>query len=243
MKALNTVRTLEYSGRAIPYTLQRSRRKSITITVTPERQVCVKAPLRSSERYIRQTLENQARWIERQLKNIRILQRLPAPQTYTRGTRIAYLGRTYVLRIRRGPKTAPLLRNGNLHLSLPEPENSEAVRRAVEAWYRKRAEFIFTNHLERCLQTPGLPRIKRPHLLIRKMRSRWGSCCSSGEITLSLQLIQTPSTCIRYVIMHEVCHLRHHDHSKAFYNLLSQVMPDWKKRKHILDTLHFSSRT
>jgi len=82
----------------------------------------------------------------------------------------------------------------------------------------------------------GYPRlerygIERPQIAIRKMQSQWGSCTGAGKITLNLRLIQMPSECIEYVIVHELCHLKEHNHSPAFYALLGRVMPDWEKRK------------
>ncbi len=66
-------------------------------------------------------------------------------------------------------------------------------------------------------------------LIIRTMKRRLGSCSNKGEITLSTELIKLPDRYIEYVITHELCHLKHHNHGKQYYKLLSEVFPDYKQ--------------
>ena len=78
--------------------------------------------------------------------------------------------------------------------------------------------------------------VQMPVLRIRDMETRWGSCLvRKGIITLNKRLLEAPRNCIEYVVMHELCHFIHPNHSKQFYGFLTMLMPDWKERKTILD--------
>jgi hypothetical protein len=79
--------------------------------------------------------------------------------------------------------------------------------------------------------------VKPIKLEINKMKFRWGSCSTSGRILLNPELIKAPKACIEYVIIHELCHLVHRDHTKAFFNLQTREMPDWEKWKEKLELL------
>lgn len=77
----------------------------------------------------------------------------------------------------------------------------------------------------------------KPKLSLRTMRTRWGSCSKKGNITLNFKLIQAPSYCIDYVIMHELCHLIEHNHSSRYYRILDRMMPDWKRGRKRLEKI------
>ncbi len=74
-------------------------------------------------------------------------------------------------------------------------------------------------------------KVSMPKLIVRRIKTRWGSCSKNGTILLNTELIKAPVDCIDYVITHELCHLRIHEHTSAFYRLLSRCMPDWERRK------------
>ena len=78
---------------------------------------------------------------------------------------------------------------------------------------------------------------RKPQLRVRNMVSRWGSCqTGKGIVTLSLSLLGKPICCVEYVMMHELAHLIHPNHSKAFHNMMTRLMPDWRARKRLLNS-------
>ncbi len=77
--------------------------------------------------------------------------------------------------------------------------------------------------------------IKKPEIRIRTMKRCWGSCLvNKGIITLNRRLLAKPRECIEYVVMHELCHFVHPNHSKEFYSFMEQLMPDWKERRNVI---------
>jgi predicted metal-dependent hydrolase len=89
--------------------------------------------------------------------------------------------------------------------------------------------------MDRCWQKFNGLGIDKPKLSIKRMQKRWGSLSDKGTVTLNADLIRAPKECIDYVITHELCHLRFHDHSPEFYKLLDSVIPGWEKIKHKLE--------
>ena len=94
-------------------------------------------------------------------------------------------------------------------------------------WIFSLAERLFAEILEKCYQKFNINfKHKKPLLIIKKLKSRWGSLSSSGKMTLNVHLIKTSKDCIEYVIMHELCHLEHQNHGKNFHELEEHFVPN-----------------
>ena len=104
----------------------------------------------------------------------------------------------------------------------------------LEKWYKKQASKIFQEHLDACYKIFSR-KIPYPTLTIRKMTTRWGVCNTRDKrVTLNLELMKKPIYCLDYVIMHELSHLIHPNHSSAFWQLVEENCKDYKKIKKIL---------
>jgi len=112
-----------------------------------------------------------------------------------------------------------------------QPADAVHTEALVSAWYADHAKAMFRKRLAVCLKTARGVTKAEPRVIIRKMKTRWGSCSKRGTIMLNTELVKTPTECIDYVIVHELCHLRERSHTPAFYRLLSRCMPDWERRK------------
>jgi hypothetical protein len=110
------------------------------------------------------------------------------------------------------------------------------VAQLLDAWYREHAQTVFAARIKICLDSARSLNIPSIGFVLRKMTRRWGSCTKAGTILLNPELVRVSVFCIDYVIMHELCHIRAHNHGPEFYRLLGRSMPDWERRKKKLDS-------
>ena len=123
-----------------------------------------------------------------------------------------------------------------LHLQTKDPDDFSKKQRLVTAYLDEQCHAAFSEILSEIYPTFQKYGISMPALRIRSMETRWGSCLAQkGIITLNKRLLEALRHCIEYVVMHELCHFLHPDHSKRFYAFLTTLMPDWRERKSILD--------
>ena len=124
-------------------------------------------------------------------------------------------------------------------LSDPELHSLRSNRRQrvkvlLRNWYRAHAESYFARRLAELHQhIAWLEHV--PAYLLQSMRKQWGSCSPTGTLLLNPHLIKAPRRCVDYVLLHEICHLREHNHRPAFYRLLEAYMHDWQEVKGQLD--------
>ena len=235
MKTRPAIHTLTHGKREIAFTVIRSDRKSLGIVVLPDLTVQVRAPHSASESRILELVQKKATWITRKLAEVENYHPISTPKNYVSGETIVYLGRQYRLKVEKGHPEPAKLKGRYLWVWVESKTDTAKVKRAVDNWYRRRAQETLSRYLLQCLAVANRHGVPEPQLTIRDMRTRWGSCSPRGRVTLNLKLVQVPVHCIEYVLMHELCHLKHHDHGKGFYSLLTRCMPDWRQRKQILD--------
>ncbi len=161
--------------------------------------------------------------------------RFPGTGGYVSGESIHYQGRRYRLKVivQTEPEPKARLRGGFVVVGVPE-HDVELIRSCIDAWYRERAREVFAARLMVVAEPLRWVR-QPPPFRLRFMTRQWGSCSPTGTLTLNPWLMAAPRRAIDYVLLHELCHLKHHNHSRSFYAALKRNMPDWKKIKLQLD--------
>jgi predicted metal-dependent hydrolase len=240
MRADSGDHIIQFGRRQIPYRLIPSRRKRLRVAVHPDLTVAVFAPMGATDQQVRSALSRKAHLIAKAIDKFDDYQPLPSPRRFVSGETLSYLGRQYRLKVEKGTRQPAKLMGGFLWVWAKDRTDVQCIKKTVASWYRTHSSDVLNRYLEACYGIASRHGVPRPTVAIRSMRTRWGSCTRSGRITLNLNLVQAPVHCIEYVIMHEICHLKYHNHSKAFYSLLSRCQPDWRKRKETLDRFRVS---
>ena len=217
------------------YELYYTDRKTLGIKVYPDTSVKVFAPIDTDLPIIEQLLKAKRKWIEKQQRSFQsYLPATPARQ-YIGGESFLYLGKQYMLKIEPSTAEEVKLYQGRLVVKTLNPDATH-IKKLLQQWYIARATILFNKLFEEQFYLFKRFGLEKPILQIKKMEKRWGSCTPQQKIILNPELIKAPVVCINYVILHELCHLVHHNHSKSFYRLLENFMPDWQKYKQLLET-------
>lgn len=226
---------LQHRGNIVPYTVKRTRRKTLGVYIYPDHRVQFRVPMRARRSDIAQYIEQCSAWVFEQLERMPKAEPVPA-LTYQAGELHAYLGQSYALSIEQGKPQQIRLENQLIRIRSINADKPEQTEKLLKQWYRQQAEQIFTKRLEACWPLMARWNLREPSLRLRWMKSRWGSCSRSGEITLNVELVKYGEQLIDYVLLHELCHLREFNHSARFYAMMDEVLPDWKVRKQALDS-------
>jgi predicted metal-dependent hydrolase len=215
--------------------LKRAERKTLAISVLPDGTLELVAPMLAREELILAKVAKRKAWISKQRREFQTMNAKRPALRHVSGATHRYLGCQYRLKVEKSDETSVLLKGGFFHVRVRTP-GEEAVSEALKTWYRDHAKQQFSLRLAAWEKWCAKHRLPKPILRLRAMTKRWGSALKNGTICLNPELVRTSPLCIDYVIAHEVCHLRHPDHGKKFWNLLTQLMPDWKQRKARLET-------
>ena len=199
----------------------RSNRRTLALIVGPDGSLIVRAPLRSSEKLIREFVEKNMQWIEKQQAKA-VATRPTELKRYAPGEMFLYLGAMYPLEIVNGQKKHLLL---DEKFKLAESAQSEAGV-VFEHWYRERARQVLNERVNFYAHQNDF---QCKSIGITSARTRWGSCSATGSLNFSWRLIMAPLEVVDYVVVHELVHTVFHNHSERFWRKVEAIMPDYKE--------------
>jgi predicted metal-dependent hydrolase len=217
-------------SKSVPYAVVRSRRSTADIIIERDGNVVVRAPQWADDEQVDSIVASKHHWIFQGLAEWRDLNATRVLREYKSGEGFLYLGRAYRLLLV-GDQDEPLqLRNGRFTLRRDLVEKGEMA--AARAAFR---DFYIARGLERIGQRVDYyaPKagVTAKAIRVRELGNRWASCSPAGTLAFHWKCMMPPQTVIDYIVVHELCHLHHRDHTAAFWNEVDKVLPDYRERK------------
>ncbi|MEO1766948.1 M48 family metallopeptidase [Thiobacter aerophilum] len=223
-------RVLALPDRQLSYTLLRRRRRTIGLKVD-EDGLTVSAPPREPYRHLERVLLMRRDWIVEKLAQMEA-RRLP-PRQWKSGERLLFLGENLELYLyRTHTRAEPIRTASRLLMGVHDPADADQVMTQVRTWYRDQAQRYFAQRL--VVLAARLP-VTPPPFRLSEARTSWGVCTPEGRLRLSWRLIQAPCGQIDYVVAHELAHLRHMNHSRAFWQTVAAIFPDYRLERLALE--------
>ena len=214
----------------IEFTLIRSDRKTADIVIERSGDVIVRAPVGVDDAKVREVVADRALWVHRSLAEWEDLNSSRRHRPLAQGQGFAYLGRSYRLKFVEGGDVALRLKNGRWEMSeaFVAREGEAAARKAFRDFYTVKGMQIFA---ERVRSLAPLVGVEPGEVAVKELGYHWASCGAGGTMNFHWKTLMAPQTVIDYIVVHELCHLRHRDHSDAFWNEVDKVLPRFRERK------------
>lgn len=233
---IETQEQLAINDEVIAYVLKRSKKRKLSISMRYNRQdqLQVNVPHRMNQAIINDFIIAKYTWIKSQQEKSKNKQDIKI-FTYENQEAHDFMGRQYRLRLTQSKSSQVLLKQDEIVIF---HRKNSSIKNILERWYKTEAIDYFSKRTQLLADRYEFPKIRS--IKIRNMRARWGSCSSLFDITYNTHLIKTSTECIDYVIIHELCHLIHPNHSPRFYQLQTQLNPQWKAQKQSLNEFVFA---
>jgi predicted metal-dependent hydrolase len=217
------VPAVELAGQVVPFAVRRSARaRRARVVVHPWDGVEVVLPARARAGDAERLLERHGAWLL-----ARLAERPAPPAPIVDGAEILWRGGTIVVRVRAGRGHARV-DDEELSIAVADPTDALAVHRAIERVARAEARRLLELEVA---ETSAALGVRSSALAIRDTRTRWGSCSSRGRLSFSWRLVLAPPEVLRYVAIHEVCHLLEPNHQPGFWTLVERQMPGWRAQR------------
>ena len=224
-----SVNQLHYNGTPIPFQLKKSDRKTVGIRVTDTGIVEISAPRHLPSETLMDVLKQRARWIYEKRNQV-LSETFEEPFPLILGQQIPFRGRSIGLNIEVKSdivRCSARLKDDVLRLTVSE-STRETLVPLLEAWFRDRAKSAF---MERIAYYAPIVGVRVGRISVKDQKTRWGSCSSKSNLNFNWRLLLAPEDVLDYVVVHELCHLVHLNHSAAFWEMVEHVMPEYESRR------------
>ena len=215
----------------LDYTIKRSaRRRSIGLEVR-DAQVTLRAPQAVPEAELHRLVMHKQRWIRNKVAHQKTLLAALPDYDFDTGCRLPWLGGELELVLARADKSAAWREQGQLQVRCSRRSRRpllEQSRELVRDWYKEQAQALLGDKTR--VQAGRLGEVCR-QVKVRATRTKWGHCTNRGVIQYNWQILLAPESVVDYLVAHEVSHLRHPNHSPAFWALVERLCPDYRRQR------------
>ncbi len=222
--------TKKSAGEPISYEIIRSRRSTADVIIDRDGSVIVRAPEWTDDQQIASIVESKRAWIYKGLAELRDLNAMRVLREYKSGEGFLYLGRAYRLLLVEDQEAPLLLKNGRFSVRRDVVASGNVT--AAKAAFR---DFYIANGMERIPRRVDYysPKVgvEPTGLEVRELGHRWASCSPSGKLSFHWKCMMAPQTIIDYIVVHELCHFHHQDHTDAFWNEVDKIVPNFRERQ------------
>lgn len=200
--------------------------KAIAIRVKDKR-VTIKVPFFINNNLIQQLVNKKLSWIKKQL-NIQSKFLPLEKKLYINDEKFLYLGKYYKLKILKNKKYSVNIKGDFLQVNVKNELNILKVKKLLKEWFREKSFIYFKKETYNYAKINNL---KINSVKVREYKARWGSCSNKGDISFNWRLIMAPPKIIEYVIIHELMHLKEHNHSPKYWNYVKSLYPNINEAK------------
>lgn len=215
---------------SLDYEVIRSGRTTTDIVIERDGRLVVRAPRRMSDARVADIIDAKRYWIYRNLAEWRDLNACRVLREFRGGEGFLYLGRSYRLLLASGQERPLLLKDGRFRLrrELAEGGDPGAAREAFRDYYIEQGRGRIGERVSYFAPKVG---VDAERVDVRDLGNRWASCSSKGRLAFHWKCMMAPLGVIDYIVVHELCHLLHRDHTSAFWNEVDKVMSTYRERK------------
>lgn len=221
--------TFMHKNREIKFNIIYRKRKTMSLEIKRDGIINVIAPNGLDKTFIVDKVKNKSDWIIKKLDEIEVLNNNRYTRSYESGDIFLYLGNEYILEVlvdKSTIGTSVSLENNKL-IVRANSNNKDVIQRALKNWYTDETLGIVKERINyyKLFFEDTVTSIK-----IKDQKSRWASCTYKNEILFNLRCSMMPIQIIDYIVVHEMCHMEHRNHSKDFYLAVERILPDYKER-------------
>jgi len=227
---------IKLGNKLINYEIIRTRRKTMGIIVEHERNLIVRSPKNTEDAKIEEVLKKKTNWILSKLKEMDKIKPAPKEKEFMTGEKLPYLGRRYRLEV--NPAEISIvevkLYQGKFIIDYPveftdkKEKRREEIRTALIEWYREHAKEKINERVDKYKVKLD---VEPNNVVVKKQKKRWGSCSSKNNLNFNWKTIMAPMSIVDYLVVHELAHLIHDNHSRDFWATVAAIIPDIKEKK------------